>query len=128
MGGFGGAEACEATLMQVYGVDYMREFWLGNITLRKLRVLLQNVPAGTPSTKADGHLWDDKDNVLFRILGLLHVIAGEFPGVKEKDLRKAIEALPSYPWSEESRNVTHYGDLGGASVENVLTYVESLGG
>nr|DAT11433.1 MAG TPA: protein of unknown function (DUF5361) [Caudoviricetes sp.] len=105
----------------------MREFWQGRASLRKLRVLLENIPPGYPTGAIEGHCWGNQEDLLFRILGLLHVISSEFPGVKPKDVAKAIEALPPYPWSKLDSATVRYGDAGGASPEIVMQYLDSLG-
>ncbi|AQW55298.1 hypothetical protein ACIQPP_05615 [Streptomyces violaceusniger] len=51
-------EAVEADLIRYYGGDPLAAYWRGRITLRKLRVLVENLPPDSATVRAaNGHHW-----------------------------------------------------------------------
>ena len=108
----------------------MAEFWRGEITLRKLRVLVENLPKDSP---ARWHLTDGKpygitDSLLWRLLWATwetQVLLARVNG--NSKAKMPAEETPAYPWSEiKNANSSRIGSLGDHTQEEALAYLKSL--
>lgn len=103
----------------------MAAFWRNEITLRKLRVLLEYLPQNSPTR---WHITDDQpfstaDMLLWRATWALGSIANGLAG-KNKNV---FEKMPQFPWQRpKEAEQSRYGDFGNHSPEEVLDYLDSL--
>ena len=75
----------------------MAAFHRGEVTLRKLRVLIEHLPEDNPVHwhHHDGHQWTVRDQLIWRLLWADATTAS-------KDLKKGtniFEKMPKFPWT-----------------------------
>lgn len=107
----------------------MREFWRGEITLRKLRVLLDHLPSDAPTRwhLTDGKQFSLDDQLGWNQLWALTRIAQSLMGEKATG-KDVYDGMPKFPWSEVEGSGKRFGSLGeGRTHEQVMAYLESMG-
>ncbi|OFU54842.1 hypothetical protein HMPREF3120_05320 [Corynebacterium sp. HMSC11D10] len=98
-------------------------YWRGEITLRKLRVLIEYLPEDSPARwqATDGRPFTIRDAMMWRALWAVASVA---QGLAGKD-NNAFENMPAYPWSKPLNQNT-YGSFGDHTPEEVMDYLDSL--
>ncbi|MGW7248816.1 hypothetical protein [Streptomyces decoyicus] len=90
-------EAVEADLIRYYGGDPLAAFWRGEITLRKLRVLVEALPPDSATARAhNGNAWLHSDYVATDSRDLLDLLFTAFCNAN-RDPKK-----PAIPWPKPS--------------------------
>ena len=100
----------------------MGAFHRGEITLRKLRVMIENLPGDNPARwhHTDGHEWTNRYQLIWQMTWAMVVEAN-------KGLKKGtdiFEKMPKYPWKSKEKN-----KLGGwkhRDGNEVLDYLDNL--
>lgn len=115
----------EADLAREYRVDLL-DVWRGRLSLRKLRVLIENLPPGSASLRAMSELGDE-----WAGWGLLEVLVGnvyDLLAVQRHDWLKAHGGKPDKPTSilpkRKRKAVRLSADQFFAAPEQALTYLE----
>ncbi|MEH0147462.1 hypothetical protein V6D40_07295 [Corynebacterium sp. Q4381] len=98
-------------------------YWRGEITLRKLRVLIEYLPDNSPARwhTTDGQPFSTADAIGWRSLWALAAIA---QGMAGKD-QNIFDKMPQFPWKKPN-NPNAYGSFGDHTPEEVLDYLDSL--
>ena len=93
-------------------------YWRGEITLRKLRVLIQYLPEDSPARwqATDGRPFTIRDAMMWRALWAVASVAQGLAG-KDND---AFENMPAYPWLVEH-------SLDGKDTAAKMTALRTLG-
>lgn len=117
--------------MQAYaGRDPIAEFFRGEITLRKLRVMAEYLPANSP---AHWHETGDRaytlaDSLAWRNLWAmwqLQVLIAQIGG--DKKAKMPFDEMPAFPWERgKSSGQQTFGALGDRDPEEALDYLLSL--
>lgn len=106
-----------------YGGDLIAAFWRGEISLRRLRVLVQNLPArGAVYRAVHGHSWHDLEYLLAQLLDdvrRLQVDVYRAAGNTKARYGKPIKRPCEKPKAQ-------LGDRDGRPVEDVVAYLDSL--
>lgn len=103
----------------------MRAFWRSEITLRKLRVLLEHLPQDAPTRWAstENRPYTTADSLLWMSTWALIAIAN---GMAKKG-KSPFKEMPPFPWSKpKSENQSTFGSFGDHSPEEVADYLNSL--
>ncbi|AQY55623.1 tail assembly chaperone [Gordonia phage Huffy] len=126
------AEATEAALDATYpglcdpqsGAGVVARFWQGDISLRKLRVLVENLPPVNARAAAlnDGVWWSD----LHALLNLIEFRMRENTGATYEAASGKPGKRPKYnpkPWKKPEGT---YGDTNGRTPQQVMAFLDSL--
>lgn len=100
-------------------------FWRGEITLRKLRVLLNYLPDNSPVNwhTTDGKAFTGADSLAWQSLWATAAIAQSMAGKGNNVFKN----MPQFPWTKaKPENQSTFGSLGDHSPEEVLDYLDSL--
>lgn len=104
----------------------MRGFWRGEITLRKLRVLLEGLPQDAPTRwhATDGHPWTDSHQMQWQALWAMATAASALarPGRG----KSVFDKMPRFPWESPEGGPKKFGSLDGVNQEDVLDYLDNL--
>lgn len=113
-----------------YGRDVMAEYWRGEITLRKLRVLAEYLPEDSPAhwDKTDKKRYGLTESLLWRLLWATwqtQVIIAQVGG--NKKAKMPADKMPPYPWSElKKTGARTFGSVGDRDPKEVLSYLKNL--
>lgn len=106
----------------MYGRDLIGEFWRGEVSLRQLRVLVQQLPPGGALYRAvNGHGWLDAEYLLAQLLDDVRRIP---TAVIRAAGGKARDPKPIKRPGEKQPD--RLGDRGGRSTEDAIAYLDSL--
>lgn len=98
-------------------------YWRGEITLRKLRVLIEYLPADSPVYwhHHGGKPWTIELDLLWKVLWAAATEASK--GIEKG--RNIFEKMPRYPWSDPpgTQRIGGWGDRDG---NEVLDYLSNL--
>lgn len=103
----------------------MRAFWRSEITLRKLRVLLEWLPQDAPTRWAstDNRPFTTADSMLWMSTWALMAVAQGLAGKNASPFKD----MPQYPWVKpKNENQKTYGSFGDHTPEEVADYLDSL--
>ncbi|AOE44366.1 tail assembly chaperone [Gordonia phage Ghobes] len=124
-------EAWEASLEAYYGYDVVRAYWRGEITLRKLRVYVENLPPSyspfwVEDNKGNLHPWSWNEWLLWRLLWLVEWAAVRVArSLGDKSAKLKRDKPLQYPWSTD-RTVVKYGDRGDLTNEQAKAILDAL--
>lgn len=111
-------------------MDYVAEFWLGNITTRFLMALISGLPDDTALSRAQegGKPWYLRDMVQWEILHQLVINnvywAAKLSGKKQDEVK-----WPKDPWEDVGKAAsTTHGRVEKGDEEAALAYLMSLSG
>lgn len=117
--------------MQAYpGRDPIAEFFRGQITLRKLRVMTEYLPENSPANwhTTDGRPYSLTESLLWRNLWAawqLQVLISRIGG--DKKAKMPSDNMPAFPWERgKSSDQQTFGSLGERDPEEALDYLLSL--
>lgn len=107
----------------------MAEFWRGEITLRKLRVLTEGLPDAGPHTKGQtNNIEYGFDHALswslIWAMWVNTVTTAQAAG--DKKAKMPSEQMPPYPWVKPEADHDFGGDLGDHSQEEVKDFLDSM--
>lgn len=111
----------------------LAEYWRGEITLRKLRVLIEGLPPDSAAHRAvtDGQLWTWREWLLWHgvrtSIDNATRVAHSLSGKKGKPKTIADKDWPVYPWVKADSAPTHYGDTDGRDGTEVIAFLDSFG-
>ncbi|WP_075812972.1 hypothetical protein [Corynebacterium sp. CNJ-954] len=109
----------------------MAEYWRGDITLRKLRVLTEGLPQSGPHTKAatNGIEYSYTDSMLWILIWATWVnTVTTAKAAGDKKAKMPADKMPTYPWTkpEKSGGQGISGDLGDYDQDEVLDWLDNL--
>lgn len=107
----------------------MGEYWRGEITLRKLRVLTEGLPQVGPHTRpqTNGIEYGYTDALLWALLWAVQqntVVTAQAAGSKKAKM--PADKMPPFPWSKPENANALGGSLGDHSQEEVLDFLNNL--
>ncbi|WP_458681954.1 hypothetical protein [Prescottella equi] len=99
-------------------------YWRGEITLRQLRVYIQQLPPTSALHRArmDGHAWGNVEALLWLISHKLGVLDQRL--VWHRGKRPRWPDFKEFPWKKDQRKL---GDRAGAAVSQVVDYLRAIG-
>lgn len=103
-------------------------YWRGEITLRKLRVYIENLdPDSAPyRTQTDGEKWTWTEWLLWQMLFMLEWVGVRIARSNGDSRAKMNRDKPlEYPWSEDT-NVERYGDRGDLTPAQAKAILDAL--
>lgn len=100
----------------------MASFWLGEITLRQLRVLVEQLPPGSALHRAlnEGHQWTNVEALLWAISHRLERLDARMQWMKGK--KPKWPRWKQFPWSKDG---VRMGDRSGRSSAEALAFLRS---
>ncbi|WP_051580626.1 hypothetical protein [Pseudonocardia acaciae] len=99
-------------------------YWRGEITLRKLRVLVQGLPPGGAAFRAvRGHGWTEAHYLAAELIDAVN--AGTTATYRAAAGGKRVRSARPYP-RPGGEHATRLGDRGERSSEEVVAYLDSL--
>ena len=104
-------------------------FHRGEITLRKLRVLVEYLPQDSPARwhLTEGKPYTVRDDVAWHTLWLLLQVAVQQRQIAgDKNAKMPADTRPRYPWSEIKSSTRSLGSVAPERREEVLDYLENL--
>ncbi|MFI2216523.1 hypothetical protein ACH47B_06525 [Rhodococcus sp. NPDC019627] len=101
----------------------MGAYWRGEISARRLRVLVEGLPANSARARAyhEGRQWTVTDALLWQAVYYLRVLDQRL--VWHRGKRAKWPKFSEFPWS---RSDVQLGNRGDATTEQVLAYLESI--
>lgn len=107
----------------------MGEYWRGEITLRKLRVLTEGLPQVGPHTRpqTNGVEYGYTDALLWAVLWAVQqntVVTAQAAG--NKKAKMPADQMPQFPWSTPENANQLGGSLGDHSQEEVIDFLANL--
>lgn len=107
------------------------EYWRGEITLRKLRVLIEGLPQNSAVHRArtDGQTWTWVEVLLWHLIRLTQVQTASLGNRLGKPRIRVPSTHPQFPWAskdDDEDGPKHFGDRGGRSSEEVMQFLDSL--
>ncbi|QDF17111.1 tail assembly chaperone [Gordonia phage William] len=133
-----GAEEVEAALDATYpglcdparGIGVLARFHRGEITLRKLRVLIENLPQGVTAidqARSDGQRWGWNEQMLWMLVRLMQIQTASISNRLGKPKVKVPKEHPKYPWIDVDEDAPkQFGSRGDHSSEEVMSFLDSL--
>lgn len=110
----------------MHGGDPIGAFWRGEITLRRLRVLVEHLPPGGAYYRAvQGHGWVEEHYLLADLIDAENGTAtAVYRGAAGKG--KRVPNPRRYPRPGQDSYGKAVGDRGGRSIDEVKSYLDSL--
>lgn len=103
----------------MYGRDYLRDFWQQNITLRKLRVLIEHLPPDCALARAmNGHAWTAVNYQLANVQDGLNVVATAIRSDPSKQMKM--------PKPVQRPDTDRVGDVDDVEQTQVKAFIDSL--
>lgn len=109
----------------------MGEYWRGEITLRKLRVLTEGLPQTGPHTrhKTNGVEYSFTDSMLWILIwGMWVNTVTTAKAAGDKKAKMPADKMPEFPWTkpESAQGQGLVGDLGDFDQDEVLDWLDNL--
>jgi hypothetical protein len=105
--------------------DPVAEYWRGEITLRKLRVLISGLPPGGIAYRAvNGHGWTEPEALLADLIDATNRVSHSV--FKAQAGKRHVREPRRYPRPGDRPGFDRIGDRGGRSTEDVVSYLDSL--
>lgn len=105
-------------------------YWRGEITLRKLRVLVDHLPVDSAASwsSTDGHPWSQESALLWRMIWELqgvNVKIAQLGG--NRRAKMPADKMPRFPWSRpDEDNPSSFGAVPEGREAEALSYLDSL--
>lgn len=122
-------EECEAALSAEYGGDPVADFWCGEITARRLVVLINGLRPDSALHRAQtgGHQWTWTEALLWQAVYLLQVVDQRL--VWQKHGKPKMPKWRDFPWSTETKGggtKKKLGDRGDLTNEQVEAWLDTI--
>lgn len=101
----------------------------GEITLRKLRVLIEGIPQGSviDQARTEHQQWGWNEQLLWMLIRLMQIQTASIANRLGKPKVKVPKEHPKYPWDAiEEDGPQKHGDRGDHSAEEVMEFLDSL--
>ncbi|QDF16189.1 tail assembly chaperone [Gordonia phage Malachai] len=133
-----GVEEVEAALDATYpglcdpanARGVLARYHRGEITLRKLRVLIDGLPQGRTAidqAKTGGQQWGWIEQLLWMQVRLMQIQTASISNRLGKPKVKVPKEHPKYPWTDvDEDEPTKYGNRGDHSSEDVMAFLDTL--
>lgn len=111
----------------------LAEYWRGEITLRKLRVLIQGLPQDSAAHRSatDGQTWTWVEQILWQMIRSnsdnATRITSALSGKKQKPKLIKDADWPKFPWREPDSKPKRFGKVEDRSGEEVMAFLDSFG-